>query len=64
MHKSETHFACSLRTAAVKYPEIVKAFQIQAETKTTVAGKKFLDWWKWDSIRAAFEPKYGGFFLW
>lgn len=59
-HKSEIHFACSMRMAAVKYEEIIGAEEIQAETKSTAVDREFLDWWKWDSIGAACEPKCGG----
>ncbi|KAK5854462.1 hypothetical protein PBY51_015526 [Eleginops maclovinus] len=59
-HTSKTHFARSMRTAAVKYQEITEAQEFKAETKSTVAGKEFLDWWRWDSIGAACEPKCGG----
>lgn len=57
-HRSETHFARSMRATAVKYQEIAKLFT--AETKGTVACREFLDWWKWDSIGAACDPKCGG----
>lgn len=58
MHKSETHFARSMRASALRYQEITEAQEFKAETK--VAGKEFLEWWKWDSIGAACEPKCGG----
>ncbi|KAL1254331.1 hypothetical protein QQF64_016560 [Cirrhinus molitorella] len=58
VHKSETHFARSMRASAVKYQEIAEAQEFKAETK--VAGREFLDWWKWDSIGTACEPKCGG----
>ncbi|XP_055768950.1 uncharacterized protein LOC129844827 [Salvelinus fontinalis] len=57
-HRSETHFARSMKATAVKYQEIAKLFT--AETKGTVAHREFLDWWKWDSIGAACDPKCGG----
>lgn len=59
LHSSETHFARLMRTA-VKYREIAEIQEIKAETKTTVSGREFLDWWKWDSIGAACEPTCGG----
>ncbi len=59
-HKSETHFARSMRAAALKYEEIVQPKEIQAKTTAAAAGREFLDWWKWDSIGAACEPKCGG----
>lgn len=60
LHNSETHFARSMRITAVKYQEIAEMQESRAETKTTVIGREFLDWWKWDSIGAACEPKCGG----
>ncbi|XP_056138840.1 seizure protein 6 homolog [Lampris incognitus] len=68
---SETHFARSMRTAAVKYDEITsevpfktKTVHLQnamVETKHLAAShREFLEWWKWDSIGAACEPKCGG----
>ncbi|XP_060762855.1 uncharacterized protein LOC132872219 [Neoarius graeffei] len=59
-HNSETRFARSLRSTAVKYQEIAEMQEFKAETKGTVAGRMFLDWWKWDSIGAACEPMCGG----
>lgn len=59
-HRSETHFARSMRTATMKYKEIFNAQEAQAETKSTTANKQFLEWWKWDSVGAACEPKCGG----
>lgn len=71
-HKSETHFARSMRTAAVKYEEIpaeglfrtdktVHLDDTTVEAKYTAASHRdFLEWWKWDSIGAACDPKCGG----
>lgn len=59
-YKSETHFAQSMKTTAVKYREITGIRGLKTETKNTIAGRKFLDWWKWDSIGAACEPRCGG----
>lgn len=59
-HRSGTHFARSMRATAVKYQEMIKTQEFTAETKSTVARREFLDWWKWDSIGAACEPKCGG----
>ncbi|GAA6088184.1 uncharacterized protein LOC115149571 [Tachysurus ichikawai] len=36
-HRSETHFARSMRTTAVKYQELTKTQEFIAETKGTVA---------------------------
>lgn len=71
-HLSKTHFARSMRTAAAKYEEVTAAVQgqlplsKQAATNfhesSTSATKRddFLEWWRWDSIGAACEPKCGG----
>lgn len=48
-HESKTHFARSMRTAAVKYEEIVW-------NPTT----EFLERWRWDSIGVSCEPRCGG----
>ena len=68
-YESKTHFSRSLRTVAVKYQEITSpttdTAQLQqedvAQTKFTAARiREFLEWWHWDSIRAACEPRCGG----
>ena len=69
-YESKTHFARSMRTAAVKYQEITRqprtdTAQLQqedvAQTKCTAGSNcEFLEWWHWDSIGAACEPKCGG----
>lgn len=56
---SKTHFARSMRTAAVHYEELPTDIKVQ-EARTGATKKNFLDWWKWDSIGAACEPKCGG----
>ncbi len=60
LHNSETHFARSMRITVVKYQEIAEMQESRAETKSTVVGREFLDWWRWDSIGAACEPMCGG----
>lgn len=67
-HTSETHFARSMRTAAVKYSELTckcpffcqspKHPFIQSNAATT--SKDFLKWWEWESIGAACVPRCGG----
>ncbi|XP_077480924.1 uncharacterized protein LOC144092035 [Stigmatopora argus] len=57
---SKTHFARSMRATAVKYQELRESKEFKAETRSTVTDKEFLNWWKWDSIGAACEPKCGG----
>ena len=70
-HMSETHFARSMRAAAVKYEEfphktqeqllptgqVSSRFQVSSSASTN---RNFLEWWRWDSIGAACEPKCGG----
>ncbi len=70
-HESKTHFARSMRTAAVKYEEIIRD---RSETEssnlknehlvhakfTAATNREFLEWWRWESIGAACEPKCGG----
>ena len=56
-HESKTHSARSMRTAAVKYEEITGALEAK---HTAASHRDFLEWWKWDSIGAACEPKCGG----
>ena len=69
-HESKTHFARSMRTAAVRYEEIIQspttdAARLQHENvdqakSTAVSNREFLEWWRWDSIGAACEPRCGG----
>lgn len=44
----------------MRYEEIIEAPEIKDETKSALAGRDFLEWWKWDSIGAACVPKCGG----
>lgn len=70
-HMSKTHFARSMRTVALKYEELIPFMTKQhsssskrpshfSETNTLITDKKFLVWWRWDSIGAACEPRCGG----
>ncbi|XP_031731827.1 uncharacterized protein LOC116399095 isoform X1 [Anarrhichthys ocellatus] len=70
-HMSKTHFARSMRAAAVKYEELTSRTPVRLlpgrqvatklqESSTSTTNKDFLEWWKWDSIGAACEPKCGG----
>lgn len=65
-HMSKTHFARSMRAAAARYEEIPSNAQRQlvvmeqAEASTSTSKRDFLEWWRWDSIGAACEPKCGG----
>lgn len=56
-HRSKTHFARSMRTVTMKYKDIFNTQAAQAETKSVTSNKQFLEWWKWDSVGAACEPK-------
>lgn len=70
-HLSKTHFARSMRAAAVKYEELTNrnpelsplncqaTMQVQ-ESRTSSTYQDFLQWWRWDSMGAACEPKCGG----
>lgn len=68
-HMSRTHFARSMRAAAVMYEELVEEFKSPLNLKvstnalqtfTSTGNRDFLDWWKWESIGSACEPKCGG----
>ncbi|KAJ8260443.1 hypothetical protein GJAV_G00182210 [Gymnothorax javanicus] len=72
-HTSRTHFARSMRTAAVKYEEHICAdpihppqsqqasIAIQPQQSSCAATtSNFLEWWKWDSIGAGCVPRCGG----
>lgn len=69
VHRSETHFARSMRTASRAYKEIlvktggpsgvsVEEDAILRNTATT--NKEVFEWFKWDSIGAACDPQCGG----
>ncbi|XP_048836046.1 uncharacterized protein LOC125711305 [Brienomyrus brachyistius] len=67
-YESRTHFARSMRTAAVRYQEITvpttkPGWQLQEDALskfTSASNRGFLEWWHWDSIGAACEPRCGG----
>ncbi|XP_070411564.1 uncharacterized protein [Nothobranchius furzeri] len=68
-HMSKTHLARSMRTAALRYDELntsMTKYSLSSQdtalhkTNTSATSKYFLDWWRWDSIGAACEPKCGG----
>lgn len=71
-HMSRTHFARSMRTAAEKYEELTcinpihppsqqASLTIQHQQFISAATTRdFLEWWRWDSIGAACEPRCGG----
>nr|XP_017209463.2 uncharacterized protein LOC108181536 [Danio rerio] len=65
-YRSKTHFARSMRLAAVKYEEVTensppnKPLARLHESSVSTSTRDFLEWWKWDSIGAACEPKCGG----
>ncbi|XP_054611256.1 uncharacterized protein LOC129169152 [Dunckerocampus dactyliophorus] len=63
-HGSRTHFARSMRTAAVAYQEVTSRSPVHhlqlTQAVTSAANRDFIDWWRWDSIGAACEPRCGG----
>ncbi|KAL2085038.1 hypothetical protein ACEWY4_020556 [Coilia grayii] len=63
-HGSRTHFARCMRTAAAGYKEITINGLVQlpppTQAATFAASQDFMDWWRWDSIGAACEPRCGG----
>lgn len=67
-HTSETHFARSMRTAAVKYSELASQSSVSCQSPShpfiqsnaATTSKDFLKWWEWESIGAACVPKCGG----
>lgn len=67
-HTSKTHFARSMRAAAVKYMELSCKDTISCQSpdypstpsNTATSSRDFLKWWKWESIGAACEPRCGG----
>ncbi|XP_058503794.1 uncharacterized protein LOC131471311 [Solea solea] len=66
-HTSKTHFARSMRTAAVKYTEFTFKDPVSCQSpkhltqsNTATSSRDFLKWWKWESIGAACEPRCGG----
>lgn len=72
-HLSRTHFARSMRAAAVKYEEhtcVASIHPPQGQRAPTAAqpqksscaatASNFLSWWKWESIGAGCVPRCGG----
>ena len=61
-HTSKTHFARSMRTAAIKYQEISNPVSYQSPilSNTATSSKDFLKWWRWESIGATCQPRCGG----
>lgn len=69
VHRSETHFARSMRTASRAYREILvdlgpcEAMVENGETitrSTATTNKEVFEWFKWDSVGAAYVPQCGG----
>lgn len=68
--RSETHFACSMRSASKAYKEVLvdptelaKAKVVNGKTilrSTAVTNKEIFDWFKLDSVGAACYPQCGG----
>ena len=70
LHQSETHFARSMRTSSRVYKEVlVDTIDLSDEdptrlekvtlSSTTATNKEVFEWFKWDSIGAACDPKCG-----
>lgn len=70
LHQSETHFARSMRTSSRVYKEVlVDTIDLSEEhpmrmeevtlSSTTATNKEVFEWFKWDSIGAARDPKCG-----
>lgn len=70
VHRSDTHFARSMRTASRVYREIFvdPAVPGEAQVKNgetiirsaATTNKEMFEWFKWDSIGAACDPQCGG----
>lgn len=70
VHRSETHFARSMRTASRAYREILVNPAGPSEAQVENGGiitrsaattnKEVLEWFRWDSVGAACDPKCGG----
>lgn len=70
LHQSETHFARSMRTSSKVYKEVlVDPIDLSEEVPTRIkevslrstsaTNKEVFEWFKWDSIGAACDPKCG-----
>lgn len=69
VHRSETHFCRSMRTASKVYKEICVKSEGPSEVSvekedailrnTATTNKEVLEWFKWDSIGAACDPQCG-----
>lgn len=67
-HTSKTHFVRSMRTAAVKYSELICKDPVSCQSpdhpctqsNTATSSRDFLKWWRWESIGATCEPRCGG----
>lgn len=70
VHRSDTHFARSMRTASRAYKEILVdpagPSEAQVEDGETIirsaatTNKEVFEWFKWDSVGAACDPQCGG----
>jgi len=70
VHRSDTHFARSMRTASRAYREILVDLaglsEAQVENGETIirsaaaTNKEVFEWFKWDSVGAACDPQCGG----
>ena len=68
---SNTHFARSMRATGIKYEKLPARIPKQQPTNSLIChdiqesitfttGRDFLEWWRWDSIGAACDPRCGG----
>lgn len=66
VHRSDTHFARSMRTASKAYREILVDPAGSGEVQETIvqstatSNKEVFEWFKWDSVGAACDPQCGG----
>ncbi|XP_065152486.1 uncharacterized protein [Paramisgurnus dabryanus] len=68
LHQSDTHFARSMRTSSRVYKEVLVDAKNLSEvptrmekvtSNTTATNKEVFEWFRWDSIGAACDPKCG-----
>ena len=65
-HRSETHFARTMRTASRAYREVLEGPSRPGEdgdpiiSNTAATNREIIEWFKWDSVGAACDPQCGG----
>lgn len=63
IQNSRTHFARSMRTRAVMVEEFSRGPEHEGSEEirsTAASSREVLEWWRWDSIGTACEPRCGG----